>query len=196
MRLMQSQSVCVENQQINTCCHWSVTHLWSCLMSWFRASCSGVCSFSKRGITKDQDSFYRRNTITKLWTTGSEPTFQFVQLWTDRSPALLAVIIPPFSILTFLLLYHLNTTQTLSRRSFPIWPQQRRWVPLLSSFPCHLLASRDSSLYPFSFSSSSPSACRNRLAARHKQCPDSSSPSSLRFQTLSTQASTAFLHTL
>lgn len=25
---------------------WSVLHLWSCLMSWFKASCRGVCSFS------------------------------------------------------------------------------------------------------------------------------------------------------
>lgn len=26
----------------------SVLHLWSCLMSWFKASCRGVCSFSAR----------------------------------------------------------------------------------------------------------------------------------------------------
>lgn len=64
------------------------------------------------------------------------------------------------------------------------------------SFLCHPPASRGSSLYPFSFSSSSPLACRNRQTVRRKQCPDWSFPSSLRFRTLSTRASAASLHIL
>lgn len=64
------------------------------------------------------------------------------------------------------------------------------------SFLCRPPASRGSSLYPFSSSSSSPLACRSRLTARRKQCPDWSFPSLLHCQTLLARASAAFLRTL
>lgn len=69
-------------------------------------------------------------------------------------------------------------------------------VTLLFSFLCRLPVTQSSSLYPSSFSSSSPWVYHSRQSARRKRCPDSSFPSSLRFQTLSAPVLTASLHTL
>lgn len=99
---------CNRGKQTHNDSHWSVTHLCSCLMSWFKASCRGVCSFSKGMTTNIGDGLHSITRFSKAVTTSRKQTFLLVQLWTDRSSARFSILISRFWILTFLFLCHLN----------------------------------------------------------------------------------------
>lgn len=102
--LVNRMSVCLRT----TGTEWRESHLWSCLMSWFKASCRGVCSFS-RGIVTLERSFIHWNLDQhSCYNHERKQTFLLVQLRTDWSSAPFSILISSFWIVTFLFLCHLN----------------------------------------------------------------------------------------